>query len=361
MVKEFFLNVTTLITFISLFYQMFGDKDYDGKSSFKLKVIVGFYYGFLSILLMVFSISFSNNVIVDLRYVPIVITSVFQGFISTFIVGLIISIFRILYFGATETAIIVSIFSLIIGIGCGIISKVKTTQRMLWIYCVAYTLINISIGFTFIFKDLIVLRNFLLSYWSMYVLTTIFVYKYVKYLSGISELNKRIKQEYSKDFLTGLNNVRTFDTLYNNAIENAMERNEQLSVLMIDIDFFKKINDTYGHQTGDEVLKELAEVLKKTCRPFDIVSRNGGEEFSILLIDCAASKAYEIGERVRRAVEGHKFSLLNGSFINITISIGIAEFPDNTKDRENLIKLADEALYEAKKSGRNKVCIKSKS
>lgn len=360
MVKELFLNITTLITFISIFYQVFGDKDYNGKSKVLLNVAVGLYYGFLSILLMIFSIHASNNVLIDLRYVPIVITSVFQGFLSTFIVGAIIASFRVLYFGATETAIIVSIFSVIIGTGCGIISNIKTTKRRLWVYCVGYTLIAISIGFTFILKDLMVLANFLLSYWCMFVISTIFVYKYVKYLNSISELNKRIKKEYSKDYLTGLNNVRTFDTLYNNTIENAIEKNEQLSILMIDIDFFKKINDTYGHQAGDEVLKELAEVLTNTCRPFDIVSRNGGEEFSILLIDCSSSKAYEIGERVRKAVEGHKFSIFNDRFINITISIGIAEFPNNTTDKENLIKLADEALYVAKKTGRNKVYIHSK-
>lgn len=356
MLKDFFLNVTTLVTFISIFQQIFKDTEFDKKSPLVLNLIIGLYYGVLAILLMTFSINI-NNVIIDFRYIPIILAAIFQGLFASFLVSMIIALFRIFYFGVSEIAIMAIIGTTLIGIGCGLISKFKITYIKKWIYCTVCTLVICTIGFSIALKDLYIIKKVMLAFWTCFVLVTVLVYKYVTYLSEITEINKRIKKEYSKDYLTGLNNVRNFDKLYNITLQDAMERNEQLSILIIDIDFFKKVNDTYGHQSGDAVLKELANLLTKTCRNFDIISRNGGEEFSILLLDCPSSKAYKIGERVRQAVEKHKFKLLDGRYINVTVSIGIATFPDNTLNKEILIKLADEALYKAKKAGRNKVCI----
>lgn len=153
-----------------------------------------------------------------------------------------------------------------------------------------------------------------------------------------------------------LANVRKFDSLLNDAMKNAKEKDEKFSLLMIDIDFFKKVNDTYGHAEGDIVLRELGKILLKNCRSFDIVSRNGGEEFTILLLDYPKIQALQVAEHVRSSVETHPFILSDQIRINITVSIGVASYPQDTNEIEKLLELADMTLYTAKRTGRNKVC-----
>ena len=126
-------------------------------------------------------------------------------------------------------------------------------------------------------------------------------------------------------------------------------------MLFIDIDFFKKVNDTFGHQNGDKVLEDLGKILLNSCSHSDVVSRNGGEEFSILMTDCPRDKVMEVAERIRKAVQDHKFYLIDGQAINITISIGVAIYPDTVNDINLIVEKADSALYEAKRTGRNRV------
>ncbi|HEY9161074.1 MAG TPA: GGDEF domain-containing protein [Methylomusa anaerophila] len=167
-----------------------------------------------------------------------------------------------------------------------------------------------------------------------------------------------MKDDAKKDFLTGLNNVRQFDTLLNKAINEANERNENLSFLFIDVDFFKKVNDTYGHTEGDLVLKQLGDIIKNTCRSFDIVSRNGGEEFSAILLDCPLDRAVKVAERVRNNIEHHGFILSTGQEIKMTVSIGVSSYPEDTLDADKLVEYSDIALYNAKREGRNNVSTK---
>ena len=134
-----------------------------------------------------------------------------------------------------------------------------------------------------------------------------------------------------------------------------MRNGESLSLLYVDIDYFKNVNDNYGHHSGNIILRELADILISTCRSFDIVSRNGGEEFSILLLDCSASHAVRIAERVRKNVETNNFFISNEISINITVSIGVSTYSDITDNINALLQYSDTALYEAKRTGRNKV------
>jgi len=127
----------------------------------------------------------------------------------------------------------------------------------------------------------------------------------------------------------------------------------------MDIDFFKKINDTYGHNAEDIVLQKTAEILKNTVRTFDVVYRNGEEEFSALLLDCSAEHALRIAERIRKKIENYNFEISNdiNININITISIGLASYPYTSMKIDNLIEDADKALYEAKRIGKNCVVM----
>lgn len=218
------------------------------------------------------------------------------------------------------------------------------------------SLLFITITFLMIIKDPILLRNILVYFWLSSLIIATLAYYIANYMNTSIKLLNRLEKESTIDFLTGLNNVRQFDNAINESFINVKNKNEHLSILIIDIDFFKKVNDTYGHLAGDAVLQQLGIVLSTSSRSFDIVSRIGGEEFSVILPDCPSEQAIEVAERLRIAVEIYEFILPDKTKINITISIGAATYPDNVLDLDKLVNQADTALYAAKHSGRNRVC-----
>ena len=165
----------------------------------------------------------------------------------------------------------------------------------------------------------------------------------------------KVLQYATLDALTGLNNRRQFEVRLNQEIATTKRQRNPLCAMMIDIDFFKKVNDTYGHASGDSVLRTVASIIKEHLRESDIPSRYGGEEFAVLLPFTRIDEAKIVGERLRKAVEETPVPI-DKKNINVTISMGLAEFtPDESGDE--LFKRADKALYEAKESGRNRVCI----
>ena len=154
------------------------------------------------------------------------------------------------------------------------------------------------------------------------------------------------------DGLSGLLNRRTWyekSELFFQSISN-------ISFIMLDIDHFKKVNDTYGHDMGDIVIKEVSNILLEQTRENDILGRLGGEEFGILLLDSDSSVSLKIAERIKNKIQETTISH-NDISINVTVSIGIALKNENTKTLLELIKLADLNLYEAKQTGRNKIVI----
>ncbi len=168
--------------------------------------------------------------------------------------------------------------------------------------------------------------------------------------------NKELKELSIRDGLTALFNRRYFDERFEEEIQRAQRYGRKVAVEMIDIDHFKQLNDTYGHSCGDEVLQQIAQVMKENTRGTDIVCRYGGEEFCILLLEMDEESAYDHAERLRKAVSLHIFR--NGRDpLNekITISIGVAFFPQDAKDGRMVIESADSALYAAKRAGRNQV------
>lgn len=154
------------------------------------------------------------------------------------------------------------------------------------------------------------------------------------------------------DSLTGLWNYGYFQYRLDEEIVNAQSQNQNVSLMMIDVDDFKKFNDTYGHLHGDKALREIGLTVKESCRKVDILCRYGGEEFSLILPSINADEAAFLGERIRESVQNK--NIMNAGF---TISIGISSFPQKSSDKESLIKSADEALYKAKRSGKNQVII----
>lgn len=165
----------------------------------------------------------------------------------------------------------------------------------------------------------------------------------------------RLQEMAMKDNLTGLYNHALLIELFEKEIAQHERDRKAISFAMIDIDHFKKINDTYGHQVGDSVLKGLSELLTQSLRKGDIVGRYGGEEFGIILPEAASEGAYRLCDRIRQSIAQTAFSTAKGT-IRITVSIGIcSRGPTDRTTNMEVVKRADEALYRAKYLGRNRV------
>ena len=171
-------------------------------------------------------------------------------------------------------------------------------------------------------------------------------------------LYEKVKDISIHDGLTGAFNRRKLDEDLENEIERCKRYKRQLSLLMVDIDWFKKYNDFHGHPAGDELLKKIVSLFQKNIRSVDRVYRYGGEEFVILLPEIEKKDALTFAERIREIVQQEKFEGEEKSQPNkkVTISIGAANFPLDADSKDGLIKAADIALYQAKQSGRNRVC-----
>ena len=157
------------------------------------------------------------------------------------------------------------------------------------------------------------------------------------------------------DGLTELYNHRYFQEQMIQNIETGKRYSKPFSLIMIDIDFFKKFNDTYGHQSGDAVLKQVAQILKKNVRSTDVVCRYGGEEMAIILTNTNNQDALTTAEKICKAVSEKPLKLVNGNDVKVTISLGVATYPENGVGSPEMIKYADECLYIAKENGRNQV------
>lgn len=176
-----------------------------------------------------------------------------------------------------------------------------------------------------------------------------------RYATELASANRKLQNMAMTDFLTGLPNRRSgFDRL-RNLVAEAKRYGESLSCLMIDVDHFKEINDTYGHDFGDLVLKQLSKILEEKARSYDMVSRWGGEEFLIISARSTHRDSINLAERLRQTVEESTMSVSDQIRTKLTISIGVATWVHSFKDENELLKEADKQLYTAKTLGRNRV------
>jgi len=167
-----------------------------------------------------------------------------------------------------------------------------------------------------------------------------------------------IRRQVVTDHLTGLYNRRYFMNRAGEEIERSLRHQEPLSVLMVDIDHFKQFNDTYGHATGDRVLQTVARAMKDVLRKPDICARHGGEEFAVLLPSTPGDAAYFVADRIRRTLGGTRYTGLGlPPEANVTISVGVATCPRDATVLDELMELADKALYRAKADGRDTVVL----
>jgi diguanylate cyclase (GGDEF)-like protein/PAS domain S-box-containing protein len=173
-------------------------------------------------------------------------------------------------------------------------------------------------------------------------------------ITSRKDLEKKLRQRATTDFLTGASTRRHFVNLVSREISRSLRSGSALCLVIMDVDHFKKVNDTYGHAAGDSVLKHLCDLCRSQLRVSDSLGRIGGEEFGILLVDCTMQKALQVAERLKDLI-AESVLLQSGESITCTASFGVAQFNPMTDDLKLLLRRADSALYEAKDRGRNRV------
>ena len=178
-------------------------------------------------------------------------------------------------------------------------------------------------------------------------------------LQKINETQQKLVALASVDDLTQLYNRRYFFERFNQEVERAKRYQRPLSCIIMDIDFFKHVNDSYGHLAGDQVLIDIAQILRNNCRQSDLAGRYGGEELIILLPETEAGGAMIIADRIREMIEEHQTVDGKGAVIGVTVSMGVASLAGaelrNIDKNERIVQYADDALLLAKKGGRNRI------
>jgi diguanylate cyclase (GGDEF)-like protein len=172
-----------------------------------------------------------------------------------------------------------------------------------------------------------------------------------------SQLHHQQEELAIRDDLTKLFNFRHLDQVLDNEIRRCLRYGSVLSLIFLDLDYFKGVNDRYGHLMGSRVLVEVAELLMRNLRDVDIVSRYGGDEFVIVLPETGIRTTHTITKRLHRAFHRHEFLSAEGIKVHLTASFGLAGFPDHARNKKDLIRLADQAMYEAKYGGRDRICL----
>lgn len=355
--QELFVNACILITVIFITSQIFKNTGISINSPTNVKIVLGIFGGISASILIYFSIHITSNVVSDFRDMCIILVAMFGGLFPTLITGLITMTFRLSYGSISWESILFAIEILIVSIGCGVFSQTHYSEKIKCNVMLFYCLIIRSLAYFIVLEDRKNAIQVIAITWVSFIILGIGIYYLAKYLVTAHQLLKNLKKESSQDFLTGLSNTRQFDRKYKAILQYTLNIRGVLSLLIIDIDHFKNVNDIHGHVVGDAVLKELGRVLKITCKEYYLVSRIGGEEFAVVLKDLNKEQIIKTAERIRATVEAHPFNLPEGKKIHITISIGAAIYPDTVGDIVNLRDISDKKLYEAKRTGRNKVCI----
>jgi diguanylate cyclase (GGDEF)-like protein len=172
----------------------------------------------------------------------------------------------------------------------------------------------------------------------------------------LAKSQKALEELSALDGLTGLYNYREFHRRLAEEVQRSLRYGHPFSLMILDIDDFKAVNDTYGHLAGDEVLRGFAALIRREVRPVDEVARYGGEEFAILLPETPAPGAFAMAERIRGIIAARPIAIAPERAVALTVSIGVATYPQDADTEEKLLGAADRALYAAKNGGRNRVC-----
>jgi diguanylate cyclase (GGDEF)-like protein/PAS domain S-box-containing protein len=179
----------------------------------------------------------------------------------------------------------------------------------------------------------------------------------VQDITRLKSLQQELELRAHIDFLTGIPNRRYFMELAEHELARAQRYASDVAIFMLDVDFFKQVNDEHGHKAGDKVLQNIAQIMQSMLREVDVLGRIGGEEFAIVLPQTNQQRAIEVAERLRNQVANSKMLLDNGLSLNVTLSIGVAVMTPQHCDLDSMLGQADKGLYQAKAGGRNQVAF----
>ncbi|AWB43593.1 GGDEF domain-containing protein [Paenibacillus sp. CAA11] len=317
--------------------------------------IEGILLGLFGILLMHYTFPVTPSVFADFRLVAILVSVCLGGWYGGLWTTAIAGIYRLIFLhGLSYESILAAAGIVATYIASLFIIPQGKLKLRTWSIALGVSLACIQVVFLLTLQDYYL--ETMMKYAVIYLAGGMLTYFMMNYMSRSDHLLRMMKEAASLDFLTGLHNSRSFDALFQERAKRGFREQRPFSLLVADIDHFKKVNDTYGHPAGDCVLKQLAEILHDSFRPGDQIARKGGEEF-VIIVECGPDKIGHVAEKLRVNVEGHSFVLPDGTSISCSISVGGATYP--LFPPEELFDRADQALYEAKNTGRNKVCIAS--
>ncbi len=175
------------------------------------------------------------------------------------------------------------------------------------------------------------------------------------YAKQLEDAQRKLSSLTMKDALTGLYNQKYADKVLEAEVARAVEFSRSLGVIVLDLDDFRRFNDEHGRSAGDELLRQVAEIIERNIRPIDTAARIGGETFMVVLPEMGASSAAKVAEKIRLAVESHKYIFAGKGAVSVTLSAGVSGYPSTVGTRESLMSAAMEALKKAKKDGKNRV------
>ncbi|RCX20566.1 diguanylate cyclase [Fontibacillus phaseoli] len=354
MLQSLINNFTVLTTFLFFGNILWGRwHDHINRKTLKTRLLLGVALGLFGISLMYYSFPITPTVYSDFRQLPILVSVSMGGWIAGSITTIIISIYRLYFLSGLNAA---AIMGAINALGTLFIASIFLRGHMLslqkWVPSLALSAVFSMLTFSILLKDDKWVP--IVTYGIVFLVGGLFTFLMMLHLKRSDDSMQIMKEAAHRDFLTGLFNVRAFEIIMKQQTAAANRYRIPFTLLLLDIDHFKQVNDTFGHSAGDAVLSQVATVLRDTFRPGDHIARKGGEEFAVIVDDCNANQIETIAERLRRNVENHVFHLPDGTEIKVTISAGSATYPDI--DELLLFERADQALYEAKSSGRNRVC-----
>ena len=358
MFKDLFAHSCVVITLYFIVGSIF--RIYQTPTNRFSRIIFGLISGVIGSIIIFFNVKLSEYVILDLRHLAILISAFFGGTFSAIITTCIIAFTRFIFFpvGFSTYATIITLF--IVCFCVVIIEKLKLSQHNKTILMLLCSTSLYSIMFAFVLSHYNIQETFvdtiLLSYTPISLLGGYLTFYLTNYILSANHSYLELKKQAQFDYLTGLQNVRQFELLLEKESKKSIHNNRQYALFFIDIDYFKKVNDTYGHPAGDEILRSLSRLLIQSTSIKDYVFRNGGEEFSILTPNTDLATALKLAEKIRNIVEDHEFYLPNGNFISITVSIGVA-LSSIDQSVSDIIHQADHALYTAKNTGRNRIAV----
>lgn len=343
MIEAIIYNIAVTVSGIYLFHriQFFEDREIVFK-----KPYITILMTIIAVLLMTYPITY-KEIAFNLAFVPLLFLGRFTNFFYTFLSACLLVLVDIYLLG---TSIQGSLYLLIIATIVSMIGpfiKLQDIQaiQLLNLISILIIAVYVFITQTFLINEMIllVISSFILSLSSSVMFADIW---------RVQKMLSRFNKEHVVDYLTGLGNVRAFDRYLNIISRQSSEQKQSLSLLLIDIDDFKEVNDKFGHDAGDAVLKQMSQVLNNYVPVQSKIFRNGGEEFSVIFNDKSLNDTVKIAESIKNGVINSTFHLQNRETIHLTVTIGVGYIPKTEiKTHRKIFKEADEMLHAAKNQG----------